>query len=75
MNTHIKMLLNVSGITKRNDSLTLTKEDKLSANTLKSRQAWAMHRDFQSIDIQKFYQKLICRFGCMSFSCVSIRLR
>ena len=72
MNTHIKSLLNVSGITKQNDGLPLIREGKVSGNTLMSRLVCSLNRTLQPFDIRKSCQKLTRRLWLYGFFSVSI---
>jgi hypothetical protein len=75
MNTYIKTLLNVSGITKRNDGLPLIREGKVSGNTFMSRLVCPLNRTLQSFDIRKSCLKLICRLWLYGFFSVSVSLQ
>jgi hypothetical protein len=68
MNAHLKTLLNVSGIAKRNGSLPLARAGKVCVNTLMSRQVYPLNRVLRPFYIQTLCQKLVCRLGRYTFS-------
>jgi hypothetical protein len=71
----LKSLLNVSGITKRNDGLPLIREGKVSGNKHVPRLVSPVNRTLQPFDIRKSFQKLICRLWQYGFFSVSVSLR
>ena len=68
MNTHLKTLLNVSGIAKRNDGLPLARADKISANSLMSRLVCPLNHALRAFDIRTPGQKLVRRLWRFAFS-------
>jgi hypothetical protein len=57
MNAHIKTLMNVSGIAKRNGRLPLVRARKVCVNTLVSRQVYPLNHLLQPFDIRTPCQK------------------
>ena len=68
MNTHIKLLLNVSGIAKRNGGLPLVSAGKVCANTLMSQLVCPLNHPLQPFDIWIPCQKLLRRLWWHAFS-------
>ena len=66
MNAHLKTLLNVSGIAKRNGRLPLARAGKSSANSLMSQLVCPLNHALQPFDIRTPCQKLVrqlCRYA------------
>ena len=68
MNAHLKTLLNVSGIAKRNGRLPLARADKISANSLMSRLVCPLNHLLRPFDVWTPYQKLVYRLWRYAFS-------
>ena len=68
MNAHLKILMNVSGIAKRNDSPLLLRAGKVCVNTLRSRQVYPLNHALRPFDIQTICQKSVRRLGRHAFS-------
>ena len=68
MNAHLKTLLNVSGIAKRNGSLPLLRLGKICANTLMSRLVYPLNNTLRPFDIPTPCQKLVRRLCWYAFS-------
>ena len=68
MNTHLKTLLNVSGIAKRNGKLPLVRAGKISVNTLMSRQVYPLKHLLRPFDIRTPCQKIVRRLCRYAFS-------
>ena len=68
MNAHLKTLLNVSGIAKRNGRLPLARAGKVCVNTLMSRQVYPLNRLLQPFDIRTPCQKIVRRLCRYAFS-------
>ena len=66
MNAHLKTLMNVSGIAKRNGRLPLVRAGKVCVNTLVSRLVYPLNRVLRPFDVwipcQKLVRKL-CRYA------------
>ena len=66
MNAHLKTLLNVSGIAKRNGRLPLARAGKSSANSLMSQLVCPLNHALQPFDVRTPCQKLarrLCRYA------------
>ena len=66
MNAHIKTLLNVSRIAKRNGRLPLVRVGKVCVNTLVSRQVYPLNHLLRPFDIRTHCQKIVrrpCRYA------------
>ena len=66
MNAHLKTLLNVSGIAKRNGRLPLDRAGKVCVNTLMSRLAYPLNHLLRPLDIRTPCQKIarrLCRYA------------
>ena len=68
MNAHLKTLLNVSGIAKRNGRLSLARADNISANSFMSRLVCPLSHALQPFDVWTPYQKLVCSLWRYAFS-------
>jgi hypothetical protein len=68
MNAHIKTLMNVSGIAKRNGRLPLARAGKVCVNTLVSRQVYPLNHLLLPFDIWTPYQKIVRRLCRYAFS-------
>ena len=68
MNTHLKTLLNVSGIAKRNGRLPLARAGKICVNTLVSRLVCPLNHALQPFDIRTPCQKIVRRLCRYAFS-------
>ena len=68
MNAHLKILMNVSGIAKRNGRLPLVKAGKVCVNTLVSRQVYPLNHLLQPFDIRTPCQKIVRRLCRYAFS-------
>ncbi len=68
MIAHLKMLLNVSGIAKRNGRLALTRAGKISVNSLMSRLVYPLNRALRPLGIRTPCQKLLRRLWRYAFS-------
>ena len=68
MNAHLKMLLNVSGIAKRNGRFTLARARKVCVNIFISRLVYRLKHLLRSFDIRTFCQKLLRRLWRYAFS-------
>ena len=68
MNAHLKMLLNVSGMAKRNGRLPLVRADKVCTNTLMSRLVYPLIRVLRPFGVWIPCQKLVRRFWWYAFS-------
>jgi hypothetical protein len=68
MNAHLKTLLNVSGIAKRNGRLPLARAGKVCVNTLMSRLVHPLNHLLRPFDVWTPYQKLVCRLWRYAFS-------
>ena len=71
----LKSLLNVSGITKRNDGLPLIREGKVNGNTHVPRLVSPVNQVLRSFDIWKSCLKLTRRLWLYGFFSVSVSLR
>jgi hypothetical protein len=67
MNAHLKTLLNVSGIAKRNGGLPLLRPGKVCANTLMSRLVYPFNYALRPFDIPTPCQKLVRRLWRFAF--------
>jgi hypothetical protein len=72
MNAHLKMLLNVSGIANRNDSLSLVRTGEGNNNMLISHPVLPLNRALRPTEIRTRCQKICTGFDCMSFASLSI---
>jgi len=61
MNAHLKTLLNVSGIAKRNGRLPLARAGKVCVNTLMSRLVYPLNHLLRPFDIRTSCQKIVHR--------------
>ena len=68
MNAHIKTLLNVSGIAKRNGRLPLARASKVCVNTLMSRLVYPLNHLLRPFDVRTPCQKLARRLWRYTFS-------
>ncbi len=68
MNTHLKTLLNVSGIAERSGRLPLAKADKVCVNTLMSRLVYPLNHLLRPVDVRTPCQKLVRRLWRYAFS-------
>jgi len=68
MNAHIKTLMNVSGIAKRNGRLPLLRAGKVRANALISWLVCPLNHASQPLDIGICCQKLVRRLWWYAFS-------
>ena len=68
MNAHIKTMMNVSGIAKRNGRLPLVRAGKVCVNTLMSRQVYPLKHLLRPFDIHTPCQKLLRRLWWHAFS-------
>ena len=68
MNAHIKTLMNVSGIAKRNGRLPLVRAGKVCVNTLMSRLVYPLNRALLPVGIRTPCQKLLRRLWRYAFS-------
>ena len=68
MNAHLKTLLNVSGIAKRNGRLPLARAGKVCVNTLMSRQVYPLNHLLRPFDVRTPCQKLVRRLCRYAFS-------
>ena len=68
MNAHLKTLLNVSGIAKRNGRLPLVRAGKVCVNTLMSRLVYPLNHLLQPFDIRTPCQKIVRRLCRYAFS-------
>ena len=68
MIAHLKTLLNVSGIAKRNGRLPLARAGKVCVNTLMSRLVCLLNHALQPFDIRIPCQKIVCRLWRYAFS-------
>ena len=68
MNAHLKTMMNVSGIAKRNGRLPLVKAGKVCVNILMSRLVYSLNRALRPFDIQTPCQKLVRRLCRYAFS-------
>ena len=68
MNAHLKTLLNVSGIAKRNGRLSLARAGKVCVNTLRSRQVYPLKHLLRPFDVWIPCQKLVRRLCRHAFS-------
>ena len=68
MNAHLKILMNVSGIAKRNARLPLVRAGKVCVNTLVSRQVYPLKHLLRPFDIHTPCQKLLRRLWRYTFS-------
>ncbi|HEY5141768.1 MAG TPA: hypothetical protein VIJ25_20990 [Methylococcales bacterium] len=68
MNAHLKTLMNVSGIAKRNGRLPLARAGKVYANALMSRLVYPLNRALRRFDIRTYCQKLLHRLWQYAFS-------
>ncbi len=65
MPDHMKMQLNISGISKRNDNISLVRVDKVCGNTLIFRLVYPSISTLQPFNTLKSSQKLISGSGIM----------
>jgi hypothetical protein len=68
MNAHLKTLMNVSGIAKRNGRLPLSRVGKVYVNILMSRLVCPLNRLLQPFDIRTLCQKIVRRLCRYAFS-------
>ena len=68
MNAHLKTLLNVSGIAKRNGRLPLVRAGKVCVNTLMSRLVYPLNHLLRPFDIRTPCQKIVRRLCRYAFS-------
>ena len=68
MIAHLKTLLNVSGIAKRNGRLPLARAGKVCVNTLMSRLVCPLNRALRPFGIRTPCQKLVRRLWRYAFS-------
>ena len=68
MNDHLKTLMNVSGIAKRNGRLPLARAGKVCVNTLMSRQVYPLNHLLRPFDIGTPCQKIVRRLCRYAFS-------
>ena len=68
MNAHIKTLMNVSGIAKRNGRLPLVRAGKVCVNTLVSRLVYPLNHALRPLYIRTPCQKLVRRLCRYAFS-------
>ena len=68
MNAHLKTLLNVSGIAKRNGRLPLARAGNVCVNTLMSRLVCPLNHALQPFDIRIPCQKLLRKLWWHAFS-------
>jgi len=68
MIAHLKTLLNVSGIAKRNGKLPLVKAGKVCVNTLMSRLVYPLNHFLRPFDVRAPCQKLARRLWRYTFS-------
>ncbi len=68
MYTHIRTLLNSSGITKRNVSIPLVGVCKINGNARVSPLINPANQTFRLINIQTSGKKFMCRFSLHAFS-------
>ena len=68
MNAHLKILMNVSGIAKRNGRLPLARAGKVCVNTLMSRLVYPLNYALQPFDVCTPCQKIVCRLCRYAFS-------
>lgn len=67
MNDHLKTLLNVSGIAKRNGRLPLVRAGKVCVNTLMSRLVYPLNHLLRPFDIRTPCQKIVHRLYRYAF--------
>ena len=72
MNAHLKMLLNVSGIAKRNDSLSWVRTGKGNNNVPMSRPVPSLNRALRPIEIRIRCQKINAPASTVCFSPLSV---
>jgi hypothetical protein len=68
MNAHIKTMMNVSGIAKRNGRLPLVRAGKVCVNTLVSRLVYPLNHALRPLYIRTPCQKLVRRLWWHAFS-------
>ena len=68
MNAHLKTLMKVSGIAKRNVRLPLARAGKVCVNTLMSRQVYPLNHLLRPFDIGTPCQKIVRRLCRYAFS-------
>ena len=68
MNAHLKILMNVSGIAKRNGRLPLARAGKVCVNTLMSRLVYPLNHLLRPFDIRTPCQKIVRRLCRYAFS-------
>ena len=68
MNAHLKILMNVSGIAKRNGRLPLVRAGKVCVNTLVSWQVYPLKHLLRPFDILTPCQKIVRRLCRYAFS-------
>ena len=68
MNAHLKTLMNVSGIAKRNGKLPLARVGKVYANILMSRLVCPLSHALRPFDIRTPCQKIVRRLCRYAFS-------
>ena len=68
MIAHLKTLLNVSGIAKRNGRLPLVRAGNISANSLMSRLVCPLNHLLRPLDVWTLCQKLVRRLWRYAFS-------
>jgi len=67
MNAHLKRLLNVSGIAKRNGRLPLARASKVCVNTLMSWLVYPLNHLLRPFDVWTPYQKLVQAWAACLF--------
>ena len=68
MNAHLKTLMNVSGIAKRNGRFPLIRAGKVCVNTLKSQLVYPLNHLLRPFDVWIPCQKLVRRLWRYAFS-------
>ena len=68
MNAHLKTLMNVSGIAKRNGRFPLLRAGKVCVNTLMSRLVYPLNHELRPFDVSTPCQKLARRLWRYTFS-------
>ena len=67
MNAHLKTMMNVSGIAKRNGRLPLVRAGKVCVNTLKSQLVYPLNHLLRPFDVWIPRQKLVCNLAVCLF--------
>jgi hypothetical protein len=67
MNAHLKTLMNVSGIAKRNGRFPLIRAGKVCVNTLKSQLVYPLNHLLRPFDVWIPRQKLVCNLAVCLF--------